>query len=164
MSMRFSSITQQLKDPAIQTRWRVIMPDQRNPMQYMAESVEAVFRGVSSKARFAQAKSKHYPDASEIDALNIIFYETYDYEVTRYLERWRNKIRNKQGFYGMPAEYEKTIYVDMLHYDVNNYIIRFKYLKCWPIDSSPLSLTYEDSSGRIQVNATFRVDDVEIIT
>lgn len=159
----FKSFQSSLKDPAIQTRWRVIMPDQKRETQYIAETVEAVFRGVSSKARYAQAKSQHFPDASEIDTLNITFYETYDFEVTRYLDRWRKLIRDEKGYYGMPGDYEKDIQVHFLAYDSDKPIMKFKYEKCWPIDSSPLSLNYEDSSGRIQVPATFRVDELKII-
>ena len=160
---RFKTLVTSIKDPAIQTRWRVLMPDQKREWQYMAESVEAVFRGVSSKARYSQAKSRHFPDASEIDTLNINFYETYDFEVTKYLYKWRHKIRSVDGFYGMPQDYERDIYVDMLHYDIDKPIARFKYLKCWPIDASPLSLNYEDSTGRVQVSATFRVDEMQLL-
>lgn len=159
----FKAFQNGVKDPAIQTRWRVIMPDQKRDTQYIAETVEAVFRGVSSKARYAQAKSQHFPDASEIDTLNITFYETYDFEITKYLYAWRHKIRNERGFYGMPHTYEKTIYVHMLHYDSDRPIMKFKYEKCWPIEASPLSLSYEDSTGRVQVPATFRVDDMKIV-
>lgn len=160
---RFKTIMSSIKDPAIQTRWRVIMPDQKREWQYMAESVEVVFRGVSSKARYSQAREKHFPDSSEIDTLNIVFYETYDMEVTKYIHNWRHKIRAIDGSYGLPKDYERTIYVDILHYDIDSPIMRFKYLKCWPIDSSPLPFSYEDNTGRIQVNQTFRVDDVELV-
>ena len=158
--LTYNSLQTGLKDPAIQSRWRVIMPDVQ-PLLCIAESVEVVFRGVGAKARRGQAKVKYYPEESDIDTLNIVFYETADYDVLNYLTTWRGQIRHKNASYGLPSDYERDIFVQFLAIDSNDVIKTLKYKGVWPIDPSPISLNYEDPNARIQISASFRVDDVE---
>ena len=149
-----------IPDPALQSRWRVRMPGAQE-LECIAESVQVIFRGVGAVARHGQAKVVYYPDTSEIDALNIVFYETHDYKVTDYLHKWRLQVRKPNGDYGLPVEYERTIVIELLAHEDDSVVKTFEYEGAWPTDPSPIELSYEDPAGRIQITAQFRVSDVK---
>jgi hypothetical protein len=159
--MKFIQLHNQLKDPASQERWRIRMPQEDYQFQCMAESVEMSIRNVPAKQRFAQGRNFNYADVSTLEGINIVFYETYDFSVTDYLRKWKLLVYNSEtGAYGPPASYERTIVVEMLNYEDDSVIKTFEYLGAWPTDTSPITASYEDPNGRIQITQPFAVRDV----
>ena len=157
--MQFNQLLTSLKDPALQTRWRVRMPDEDYPFQVMAESVEFSTRNVAAKQRMAMGKAWSFPDSSTLDGITIVFYETYDWSVTNYLAKWDNLVRDENGNYGVPIDYEKTIVIEMLNYEDDSAIKSFEYVGVWPTEMGALSMTSEDPNGRVQITQQFAVKE-----
>ena len=161
--MKFIELQNQLKEPASQERWRVRMPNEDYQFQCIAESVEFGFRNVPAKQRPGQGRTFNYADVSTLEAITIVFYETYDYSVTDYLRKWKLLIYNPEtGVYGPPSGYERTIIVEMLNYEEDTPIKTFEYVGAWPTDTSPISASQEDASGRIQITQAFAVKDIKL--
>jgi len=159
--MKYNQIISQLKDPATQNRWRVRMPNEDYPFQCNAESVEFGFRNTPARQRVAQGRNYNYADISTLDAVNIVFYETYDFSVTDYLNKWKLLIFNPYtGVFGPPAKYERQLVVEMLNEDEDSVIKTFEYLGAWPTDTSPITASYEDPNGRIQITQAFVVKEL----
>ena len=160
--MKYNQLMTQLKDPAPQNRWRIIMPNEDYPFQCIAESVEFGFRNTPAKQRVAQGRNFNYADTSTLEAINIIFYETYDWSVTNYLNKWKLLIYNPTtAVFGPPEIYERNIIVDMLNYEDDSVIKSFEYIAVWPSDTSPITASYEDPNGRIQITQSFVAKDVK---
>ena len=148
-------------DPALSTRWYVMVPGATSPTFAVAESVTATFRKIPAKSRYRTGKNSNYADNSEIDGLTIVFFETSDFQVTKWLRTWREMVFHPDGTYGLPVQYKKDIFVQMLGIENNNVQLSLKYTGAWPTDQSPWTLDYEDATGRVKVEAQFSVDEMQ---
>lgn len=150
-------------DPALSTRWYVLVPGATSPTFAVAESVNVTFRKIPSKSRYRTGKNANYADNSEIDGITIVFFETADFQVTKWLKKWREMVFHPDGTYGLPAQFKKDITVQLLGIDSMSPKMTVKYTGCWPTDQSPWALDYEAADGRIKVEAQFAVDDMEML-
>lgn len=148
-----------MKDPALISRWFIRVPEMTSPYECVAESAELSFPRTPPKGRHYQGTERFYPDFRTIDGITINFYETWDFQTTRWLQKWRNKVRKPNGNYGVPADYKRDIFADMYRLDENRPILTLKLTGCWPTDKIPYSLTYDDEVGRVTCGVLFSVDD-----
>lgn len=149
-------------DPALKFRFYVHVPDVDDMYSCVVDTISATFPKVPAKARFGGGSNTYFPDTNDIDGLSITFYEAYDYRVTAWLSRWRAKVVKPDGTYGLPPEYKRDITVMMFNYSVETPVMTMTYKDCWPTDQNPFALSYEDSEGRLQVEAQFAVDNLEL--
>lgn len=150
----------EVKDPAFAFRWFVYVPDAGGLYQCIAEKLTATFPKVPAKSRFTSGRVNYFPDNNEIDGLTITFYETYDYDVTRWLSRWCGKIVHEDGSYGVPNDYKKEIIAQLLLPGSDTPSLTLTYKGAWPTDRGAYNLAYDDESGRITVEAQFSVDEL----
>lgn len=154
---------QQIKDPARNGRWFVLFNNASDPYECIAEQAELVFEEIQPKSRYVAGSQKYYPDNATLSAVSMTFYETYDYQVTRYMNRWRSLIRRDDGFFGLPADYKRVIDAQLYYPNRNSPVLTVRYTGCWPTNQGAFALTYDDEEGRLQVPVTFSVDRVQLI-
>ena len=148
--------------PALTTRWIVLFENQPGPYKGIVETVEATFINTESKGRLSQGSNNYYPEMSDIENLNIVFYEDSEYSVTKWLRDWKLKIYDPvTGNYGVANDYKKRIYIELYNLVTKTPILKLGYKNCWPTSTGGYGLTYEDPSGRLQVNQQFSTDTLE---
>lgn len=152
-----------IKDPALLSRWWITIEGTNEPYECVAETAELSFFKTPQKGRHFQGTQRFYPDFKDIDGITITFYETFDYQVTKFIETWRSQVVRGDGIYGIPVEYKRKISALMYLMDKNEPVITFEMEGCWPTDKLPLSLTYEDEVGRAQVGVMFSIDECNIV-
>lgn len=150
-----------IKDPALVSRWFLSVPDVEGPYHCIAETVELPFDKNQPKGRHFQGTQRFYPDFRDIDGVTVVFYETHDFQVTRWLNNWRKQIYRSNGTFGLPSEYKKSMYAYMYSLTSNSPILTYHIRGCWPTDKIPYNLTHEDEEGRIQTACLFSVDGVD---
>lgn len=150
-----------MPDPALQTLWYLTTPSSNGAaISIAAESVSATWLKTSFRPRPADGKKLYFPDQTDIDGLNIVFYETFDFRVTRWYNSFQELVFN-DGFYGMPANYKKPFILSLFERsNTKTPIYTITYEGCAPTDRAPFNLNYEDETGRITVEAQFTVDNV----
>lgn len=151
-----------LKDPALTQRWFLYVPDAGDLYQCIAEKITATFPKIPAKSRFTHGRMNYFPDNNEIDGISVTFYETYDYDVTRWLSRWRGRVVHEDGTYGVPSDYKKDVTAQMFLPGSEQPALTLVYKGAWPTDKGAFEFSYEDDSGRIMVEAQFSVDEVEL--
>tara|TARA_B100001146_G_C16123006_1_gene408883 strand:+ start:516 stop:1007 length:492 start_codon:yes stop_codon:yes gene_type:complete len=148
--------------PALNSRWIVLFENQIGPYKGIVETVEATFIRTEARARYSQGSNNYFPEATDIDGLNIMFYEDEEFSVTKWLKDWRRKVHDPaDGTYGVANDYKKRVYVELFSLVSNKPVLQLCYRNCWPTTNAGLPLTYEDGTGRLQVNQQFSVDTLE---
>lgn len=152
-----------LPDPAQSTLWYLSVPFTNNMVYHvLAERVSATFYKNPFRPRLTDGSNNYFPEVSDIDGINVTFYETFDYRVTKWLQEWRKLIKDSAGNYGLPGIYKKEMTVRMYSRDdLTNHRLALTYLGVAPSDQTPFELNYDDETGRTTVEAQFSVDDVE---
>lgn len=130
----------------------------------IVESISFIHPRISNIPRFGYATNVYYPGFEEVEACQITFYETVNYQVTRYLENWRRRVRHQDGSYGMPGEYKRNIIFNAYGY-YNDVVqaMQGELTGCWPVDQGAYQYNYSESN-RVVVSATFSVDRRRIIS
>ena len=148
--------------PALASRWFVLFENQVGPYSNVVETVEATFINTEAKARYSQGSNNYFAETTDIEGLNIMFYEDEKFSVTKWLKDWRKQVYNPEnGVYGYPDDYKKRIYIELFSYEENRPILTLGYKNCWPTTAGTLALSYEDPNGRLQVTQQFSVDTLE---
>lgn len=162
--MLYRQYALQAPDPALSTRWYMIVPDVKSATMCVAENATLTFQKIPAKQRYRQGKMMNYADTSSVDGINISFYETNDYQVSRWLQAWRLQVFNpRTGVYGMPSRYKKTIEAHLLGIDSLEPKLSLIFTGCFPTDQNTWEVQYDDATGRLKVEAQFSVDDVDPI-
>lgn len=152
-----------VKEPALVSRWYLQVPDVSGPYECIAESVELSFEKNQPKGRHFSATQRFYPDFRDIDGTTVVFYETWDFQVTKWLTRWRKQVYRSDGTYGYPVDFKKKMTAYMFNLSSNEPILAYELTGCWPTDKVPYNLTFEDSEGRLQTACIFSVDGCDEI-
>lgn len=146
-------------DPANTSLWIVRVPFNSSDVFIAAETFTATTTKIPAEARFSGGRNNYYPGTADIDALSVSFYETHDYQVTKWLKKWRDLVE-LDGIYGLPAVFKKTIYL-FAYSKFNTKPERtFTYKRVWPTDRGPYEYN-QDAEGRVILQAQFSVDRVE---
>lgn len=149
-----------VKDPALACRWWVQVPTDTvsSPFECIAENIEISFAKTPAKGRHFQGTQRFYPDIRDIDSVTITFYETFDHQVGKWLQRWRSKINRDDGSYGYPVDYKKDILAHMYRLDANEPVLTYKLEGAWPTDRATITMNYDDEVARVQVISVFSID------
>lgn len=153
-----------LPDPAQSNLWYLICPFTNGQVYHvLAERVSITFPKNAFRPRPADGKFKYYPETSDLDGINVTFYETFDYRVLAWLNSWRKLIKDDDGNYHPPALFKKEMIVRL--YDRINLTsprVTITYEGVAPSDQTPFELGYDDETSRITVEAQFSVDAQKI--
>ena len=113
---------------------------------------------VDSEARFRSGSYNYFPQFNDIEAIDIEFMETEDYEVTQYLYNWFGLVVHDDGTYGLPDIYKKEIYLYLLgHEDAggsHKYLIRYN----GAFPTRRASVDPVENDDFIRVSCNFSVD------
>lgn len=151
-----------IPDPAQNTLWWLTVPFSNGQVYHvLAERCSATFPKTSFRPRPTDGKQSYYPETTDLDGLNIAFYEAFDYRVTNWLNTWRKLIRDDDGNYGPPALYKRDIQVrSYARTDLRSPVLSLTYVGCAPTDQTPFEFNYDDETGRMVVEAQFSVDNM----
>ena len=153
-----------LPDPAQNTLWYLICPFTNNQIYHvLAERVSATFQKNSFRPRHSEGSFDYFPETTDLDAINISIYETFDYRVTAWLYQWRKLIRDEHGNYHPPVLFKREMELQLFSKDnLTSPIMTIRYNGAAPSDQTPFEMAYEDEAGRIIVEAQFSVDSQTI--
>lgn len=150
-----------IADPALTSAWIIRAPFITSQIEVVAEQVTATTYKVPAQARFTQGSNQYYPGTGNIDGLSITFYETHDFRTSEWLMAWKKMVFDPStGFYGLPVNYKKVLYVDLYSQFQTAPIRSLKYTGVWPTDQGPYELSYSEATGRTTIQAQFSVDNL----
>lgn len=151
-----------LPDPAQNSLWYCTVPFTNSQVYHvLAERISLTFPKTPFRQRHRDGAFSYFPETKDIDGINVSFYETSDYRVTKWLDVWRKLIRDNDGNYGAPALFKQEIVAQLFSRDkLTSPVLTLRYIGCAPSDQTPFEMTYEDEAGRVIVEAQFSVDDV----
>lgn len=154
-----------LLDPAPSWRWIAEMPSidgAPNVSKFVIESVTATHPKIPSTGRFGGGTNRYYPQMNDIDGTSMTFYETSEYDATRYLYSWQRLVLHPNGCYGLPKDYKKFMQINLYdNADDSSPKLQVRLNGIWPTDIGSFDLNYTES-GRRTVTANFSVDSNEI--
>lgn len=99
---------------------------------------------------------KYRPGRSQLQPIEVEFYETEDSRVWDYFERWHSLIHNDDGTYRLPSEYEKSMVAFRLDSRLRK-VFGFYYENVWPMSISPYTPS-ADAMDVLQFTITFRAN------
>ena len=141
-----------------------VFPSGLSAAQYIAvEAINFEHLNIESVPRHNGYTSIHFPGFNNLQSVNIAFYETEDYLVTKYLRSWQRLVIDKNGNYGVPSSFKQNIVFRCYGWsDTTTPKLEGTLVGCWPTTQSDLAMDYT-TSGRVVVSCAFAVDD-SIIT
>lgn len=151
-----------MPDPMLQFKWVALSLPFDMPGEYM-ETIDLPFNNVApSEGVYIGGRFMYFPGTHTVSAFSASFYEDRNAKALKWIQEWKSKIKNFQtGAYGLPADYKRDIVVRQLD-QKNEPIFDVRLIDCWPADTSPLSMSYTDGSGRVVIQQNFSVDDQQI--
>ena len=150
-------------EPLLGFKWVCTSLPYGMPVQYV-ESIQLPFVNLSVKdGLFAAGTYSYFPGFSDIDQFTMTFHESISGLATRWILYWKSRIKDfDTGAYYLPANYKEDITFSLLD-NRNNSVMDITLVDVWPATVDPFDLNYTDPSARIQVSATFSVDDQKIV-
>jgi hypothetical protein len=128
-------------------------------LSFLIENLQAPNVGVSFEAAPYNAGERQFAVMRTIDALQISFAETTNFDVMKYLRAWKNLIIDDVGNFGLPASYKQNIQLQPLD-ETGEAILTYSWQGCAP--SHIDVITFDGStSHHVLVNATFTVDSLD---
>lgn len=149
-------------DPLQGWRWLCSELPQGGPAHHYLESIDIPFNNISAAPNWHQGGGFIImPGTHSISAVSCTFYEDNTATTLKWINAWKNKVKNLvTGIYGLPFEYKANWVLTLLD-NQNNDILKLTLVDCWPTDTNNLSLTYA-STDRLTIQQTFSVDDHKI--
>jgi len=74
-----------------------------------ASAIDIPHVNTTSEGVFGFGTNEYFPNYTDIDSFSISFIEDANYTITKALKAWKLKVVDKNGFYGMPSQYKRTI-------------------------------------------------------
>jgi hypothetical protein len=176
-----------LRDPAYTWRWVLVLPSIRGTVSQvynagnggasmvsggqqstpntpygLAASVEIPPDDLGTEGRFGGATSLFYPRQCSTNDIQVSFYETKDYAMTRYLLAWKKEMVDADGLglnnFGNPADYKKQIQFYAFDITSNSKsVMQFVITDSYPV-SAVGGLSYGVDNGNLTVSCEFSVD------
>lgn len=150
-------------DPLLMFRWiveTVPFGEQFGVGPEYVETFELAFNNVKSDGVFFGGGYNYFPGFHDVSAFNITFYGDSRGKVLKWLNHWKNQVKNfSTGIYNLPPQYKRDWVIYLLD-AAGNPVASYKCTGCWPADTGQITLDYNDGSGRISVNQNFSVDDI----
>lgn len=156
------SIARSLEDPALQGRWFTYVEGINKPTEVLVEHVTVPWHKTQPTARYTAGTFRHYPGAMDVDGIQMVFYEVWDYRVTKWLNDWRRLVYDPEtGIFGLPKKYRKEFVTEFYPPHNESPTMRRSYAGCFPIEQPPFEMTYAEVDGRVTVSALFAVNRVD---
>lgn len=93
-----------------------------------------------------------FPAGASLDSMDVTIYESFTFQSLYDMQRWCNRVRDKNGNYGLPANYLGTaIYMFHDTMGIPQYI--FQVDGIWPTGIHTWGCNYHESDG-LKVNVT----------
>lgn len=162
-----------LPDPLLTYKWMcdtLPFTDQFGIKPEYMEAIDLPFNNIAAAQPYHSLGGYLlYPGTHTLSAFTATFYEDRFGTATSWILYWKSLIKNfKTGSYGMPEAtdrgpgYKQSIKVNLLDAK-NDVVVGATLTGCWPSDTNPFSLTYTDFNGRLVIQQSFSVDDVEYL-
>lgn len=164
-----------LPDPLLSFKWVCLLLPFQDITRMRPEYVEAIdlpFNNVGvAQSVYTGGGFTMYPTSHTISTLSLTFYEDRFGTAGAYIQYWKSLIKNfATGEYGLPHSgkstssskpgYKQDILVALLD-QRNEKVVTARVKDVFPSDTQAMSLNYTDGSGRITIQQTFSVDDIE---
>lgn len=156
------SVARSLEDPALQGRWFTYMERVEGPTQVLVEHQSIPWHKTQPTARYTAGQFRHYPGPHDVDGIQVVFYEVWDFRVTNWLNNWRREVYDPEtGAYGVPKFYRREFVTEFYPPNSESAAMRRSYTGCFPVEQQPFELSYAEVDGRLTVTALFAVNKVE---
>lgn len=154
-------VVSSLEDVALQGRWFTYVDRVDGPTEVLVEHQSIPWHKTQPTARYTSGMFRHYPGPVDVDGIQIVFYETWDYRVTKWLNYWRSEVYDPEtGVFGTPTMYRREFVTEFYPPNSESSAMRRSYLGCFPIEQQPFELSYAEVDGRITVSGLFAVNKV----
>lgn len=111
---------------------------------------------------FGAGTFTYLPGYESFPAFNLSIYEDNSARALKYLNKWREAIREPStGLYHLPHNYKKTITLGLYNAQGQK-VLTVKLFNCWPTSISELRLTGEDAE-RVVHQVNMSCDGSELI-
>ena len=158
-----SDFADSVPDPALTHQWLVRFPNSTNAYSSIPEEMNVSFTKIPAKPRHNAGTNTYFPDFYDISAISVTFYETKDFDCTKWIRDWRKKIVNhSDGVYGVSDEYKVDATLELYSIDSETPVLTITLKGVWPTEQNDWQLSYDDAEGRIKCIVPFSVDDAEI--
>lgn len=125
------------------------------------ETFELTFNNVKTEGVFFGGGYNYFPGFHDVSAFNITFYADAKGNVLRWINHWKNQVKDfSTGLYNLPPQYKRDFVIILID-AAGNDVASYKCGGCWPADTSQIALDYNDGSGRVLLQQNFSVDDVQ---
>lgn len=149
-------------DPARTYKFEVFLPSSSGiNISTFVEDVRFSLQDFSVKPYQSSAQLFKFAGETVASDVVITFYEGEDYFMSKYLQGWRNSIRNADGTYNYPRTYKSKIIVHLLD-GRNKKVAQVNCLNCWPQSALQMGYSYYES-GRVTVSQSFACDNIELV-
>lgn len=133
-----------------------------NPQEIIAESVSFTPTQPSAQPRFFGGGERYFPGFTTTEAAAIQIYEDVSYKATKYLNKWRELIVDKDHNYNEPDKYKKTIEVSVFDWiQTTKPVLKVTMQDAWVSNTGSFEYSYAED-GRLRVQAQFSMDGLLI--
>lgn len=126
------------------------------------EEVGIPFPTINQKeGLFGAGTYTYYPGFEQTNAFDMTLYEDSVLSTTKWLEEWKNKVRNpSSGGYYLPRNFKRNIPVELMNTE-GTVVCEITLINCWPIGRAAWDLNYTNNN-RLRVQQNFSIDRLEI--
>lgn len=126
------------------------------------ESISLPFPSFNIKPLFGAGTFSYYPGFEEVQAFDIQFYEDEALRTSKWLQMWKERIRDPDvGAFYLPTNYKMDMEFELL----NNQNARVMTAVCknvWPSTKSNWELNYTSTNGMLKVHQNFSTDGIKL--
>lgn len=152
-----------IEPPATQGRWFTFIEEVRSQTEVLVEQMTIPFQKTQPIQRFTAGSFRYYPNMFDVDGIQVVFFETWDFRVTRWLYDWKRRVYDQDtGTFGMPKDYRREFLTEFYPTDSEDPVMRKLYLGTFPVEQQPFEMTYAEIDGRITVSSLFCVNTTRI--
>jgi len=133
--------------------YRVYMPNDKNGIISML-AVDVSIPGVTFEKDgiFYNNFQENIVVGQDFDPITINFYATK--EVLKYFKQWKEKIVDKNGFFGLKKNYAKNIEIELLD-EKGNPIKKVKIIDAFPLNLPQIDLSAKNRDAFLEYAVTF---------
>jgi hypothetical protein len=129
-----------------------------NPSILVEEVQGLPFPSVEREAFYEGGRNTYFPSIEDVQPVTFVFYVDESNRISEYVINWKRLITNEDGTKNLPAEYKKSIRIQLLNGE-DEVVDDFRLEGCFPTATTPYNLAQE--SGRLTLTQEFSVDRVE---
>lgn len=135
---------------------------------YYVPAATMPFRNITSAQINRLGGQRNYPENYSVDDLTLTFFVDTSNAAFKYATGWTGrvlgggdpKVVGNRGMWGLPGHYKRDIKIHITSADRTR-LLTATYTGCWPTNINQISLE-SNSSEQVQMQVTFKVDDVHV--